>query len=101
MVRAVCILYDMRHATSVQDSINAVNLMRSEMAKGYVFLPEITGLADCPGRIQWDESNRILSFKIMAKPNSEIGFKVLGAFFRGSKGYLGNGEAVIHFFTGN
>jgi len=186
MVRAVCILYDMRHATSVQDSINAANWMRSEMAKGYVFLPEIINvyesihstidelmpaiidavnnvdvgeryseikngspkiigcsieegirdvkpsdefeikvffdqpvsrsfgmalldgneeilpdLADCPGRIQWDESNRILSFKIMAKPNSEIGFKVLGAFFRGSKGYRGNGEAVIHFFTGN
>jgi len=184
MVRAVCIQYAKSHANVESERIEADNWMKSEMGRGYIFMPEfidafqqnrdsidclmpiiinavnnvdvssryseiesntpkIIGcsmaegatniapsdsleikvrfdmpvlhsfgmmfyddredimpqLSKCTDRIQWDESSRILTFKIVAKPNSEIGFIIPGRFFIGNTGYRGRGEAVVHFFT--
>ena len=60
-------------------------------------MPSLAGVKD---RISLDQSRQVLTVKIVAEPNKEYGFVIPGAFFRGDKGYRGNGAARVHFFTG-
>jgi len=59
----------------------------------------IPDLADCANRVALDDSRKVLTVKIVAEPDKEYGFIIRGDFFRGDKGYPGQGQARVHFFT--